>query len=150
MKTKHSPEMKFIDVVVLEDEAETRQMIVDSIEGFTDASRIRAFASEEEVVRFLDRQTILSSLHHQRPPRLIILDLNVRGVKSFKTLRRLRELKLTRTTPIVIFSDSGDALDISKSYELGANAFVRKPVQFDKFDEAVESIGQFWLTTNQM
>lgn len=150
MTVTHNPELKSTDVVVLDDEPEALKSIVDALEEFTISSGIRAFAREEDVWGFLDHHEVLARLHHQSLPRLIILDLNISGTKSFRTLQRLRKMAFTRHTPIVIFSDSCDHLDIQKCYEFGANAFVRKPVRFEAFDEAIQSIAHFWLDVNQI
>ena len=142
-------EKKLTDVVVIEDEVEARKSILLSLEEFTNPSLIRIFTCEDEARRFFDRQNILSRIRTQPPIRLILLDLNIGGVKSFQTLRRLRNLKYTRYTPIVIFSDSSDLADIRRSYEMGANAFVTKPVSFTEFDVAVQMIAHFWLDMNR-
>lgn len=150
MNTKSWGEDKPTEVVVLEDETEARKTIIDSLEEFTNPWGIKAFATEAEAQRFFEQQDIKFHEHHEPPIRLILLDLNIDGTRSFGTLKRLREMDSTRNTPIVVFSDSSNAGDIRKTYEHGANAFVTKPIGFEAFDEAVQAIAYFWLDMNRI
>jgi two-component system response regulator len=82
-------------------------------------------------------------------PQLILLDLKLPIVDGFEVLRRLRSDDRTRLLPIVVLTTSNEEADRLRSYDLGANSFVQKPVQFDQFMEAVRHLGLYWLLLNQ-
>jgi two-component system, response regulator len=82
-------------------------------------------------------------------PVLVLLDLNLPRIDGLEVLRRIRADARTRLLPIVILTSSKEAEDVLRGYTLGANAYVRKPVDFTEFAVAAQSIGAFWLLLNQ-
>lgn len=82
-------------------------------------------------------------------PALILLDLKLPKVDGLTVLKTLRSGERTRRIPIVILTTSSEQLDISSSYDLGANSYIRKPVDFNQFVEAVNSLGLYWLVVNE-
>lgn len=83
-------------------------------------------------------------------PALVLLDLKLPKVDGLEVLRRLRADERTRLLPIVVLTASREDEDIVRSYTLGANAYVRKPVDFPKFVEAAKTLGLFWLLLNEL
>jgi two-component system response regulator len=83
-------------------------------------------------------------------PQVILLDLNLPKVGGLEVLKRLRADDRTRLLPVVVLTSSKEEEDIVASYENGANAYVRKPVEFDRFSEAVSTLGLFWLLLNEV
>jgi two-component system, response regulator len=81
-------------------------------------------------------------------PVLILLDLKLPKVDGLEVLRRLRSDRRTRHLPVVVFTSSNEAHDIAESYNLGANSYIRKPVDYGQFSEAVRLIGTYWLIEN--
>lgn len=92
-------------------------------------------------------------IYHERDtrdlPSVILLDLKLPKVDGLEVLRALRSHSLTRMVPIVVLTTSNEDQDIVKSYSFGANSYVRKPVDFEQFTEAVGQLGMYWLLTNQ-
>jgi two-component system, response regulator len=82
-------------------------------------------------------------------PRLVLLDLKLPKVDGLEVLRQLRANERTRRLPVVILTSSQEQQDIMAGYELGANSYVRKPVDFTQFVEAVRILGLFWLLLNE-
>ena len=121
---------------------------------------IRAFEKSRlvnEVVLVRDGQEALDYLfgtgaHAGRDlsimPELMLLDLKLPKLGGLEVLRRLRQDPRTRRQPVVVLTSSNEEQDIISSYDLGANSFVRKPVDFEQFLEAARQLGLYWLVLN--
>jgi len=82
-------------------------------------------------------------------PQIVLLDLNLPKVSGLSVLRQLRADGRTRLLPVVVLTSSKEDEDIIESYELGANSYIRKPVEFARFSEAVKTLGLYWLLLNE-
>ena len=82
-------------------------------------------------------------------PEVTLLDLKIPKVHGLEVLRRLRADERTKLAPVVILTSSNEDEDRLKGYDLGANSYVRKPVDFDEFMDAVRQLGLYWLLLNQ-
>ncbi|WP_433796281.1 response regulator [Actinoplanes sp. CA-252034] len=82
-------------------------------------------------------------------PALILLDLNMPKVSGLEVLRSIRSHDRTRYLPVVVLTTSTEERDIVNTYDLGANSFIRKPVAFDEFLDAVRLLGMYWLLVNR-
>jgi two-component system response regulator len=82
-------------------------------------------------------------------PGLILLDLNLPKIAGLEVLRRVRADERTRVIPVVVLTSSAQPEDIFSSYDRGANAFVRKPVDFSEFNAAISTICNFWILLNK-
>lgn len=83
-------------------------------------------------------------------PHFVLLDLKLPKVNGLQVLKRIREQEQTRRLPVIIFTSSSEGEDMLESYNLGANSYVRKPVDFDRFSEATRQVGLYWLGLNQV
>ncbi len=82
-------------------------------------------------------------------PVVVLLDLKLPRVDGLEVLRRIRCDDSTRLLPVVVLTSSSEEKDIVRSYDLGANSYIRKPVRFSDFVEAVRQLGLYWLVLNQ-
>ncbi|MEB3885434.1 response regulator [Lyngbya sp. CCY1209] len=82
-------------------------------------------------------------------PQVVLLDLKLPKIDGLGVLRQIRTQGRTRRLPVVVFTSSSEDEDIAESYDLGANAYVQKPVEFDRFAEAVRHLGLFWISINE-
>jgi two-component system, response regulator len=82
-------------------------------------------------------------------PSVVLLDLKLPKINGLEVLRALRSEQRTRLLPVVVLSSSNEERDLLASYELGANSYVRKPVDFGQFLDAARQLGQYWLSVNQ-
>lgn len=100
----------------------------------------------QEAVNYLFEECFLPG---NRPPTLILLDLNLPKLDGLEVLKRIRKDERTRRLPVVILTTSSELVDICSSYDLGANSYIRKPLDFNQFTDAVHSLGHYWLVINE-
>jgi two-component system response regulator len=84
-----------------------------------------------------------------RPPALVLLDLNLPRVTGLDVLRAMRADERTRFVPVVVLTSSLEDEDLVESYRLGANSYIRKPIDFEAFQAAARQLGTYWLLLNQ-
>jgi two-component system response regulator len=85
----------------------------------------------------------------QPVPAVVLLDLKLPRIEGLEVLRRIRADQRTRLLPVVVLTSSAEDEDLVKSYQLGANGYVRKPVDFSVFMDAARTLGLFWLLLNE-
>jgi two-component system, response regulator len=107
-------------------------------------------ANELMVAR--DGEEALKMLHggDRIVPAVVLLDLNLPKIEGLEVLRRIRADEQTKLLPVVILTSSREESDLIKGYSNGANSYIRKPVDFEKFIEAVQSLGLYWLVLNEL
>jgi CheY-like chemotaxis protein len=86
---------------------------------------------------------------HSQQPQVILLDLKLPKVDGLEVLRRVRNDPRTRLLPVVILTSSKEEKDLVNGYALGANSYIRKPVDFSKFTESIRQLGLYWLVLNE-
>lgn len=113
-------------------------------------SALHSLHLANEIVVVNDGSQVLEYLAKPNPvPAVILVDLKMPKVDGLEVLRQVRATPATRTVPVVILTSSREESDLIKGYELGANAYVVKPVDFDEFISAVSQLGIFWALVNE-
>ncbi len=103
----------------------------------------------EEALDYLFARNKFAGRHNEEDPVVVLLDLKLPKVDGLQVLRELRGNKRTKLTPVVVLTSSTEERDMCESYSLGANSYVRKPVDFVKFSEAVKQLELYWLVLNE-
>jgi len=102
-----------------------------------------------EALDFLFSEGSYTNRVAEHLPELILLDLKLPKVDGLEVLKRIRANERTKLLPVVILTSSNEQSDIISGYELGVNSYIRKPVDFEQFIEAVRQLGLYWLVLNQ-
>lgn len=103
-----------------------------------------------EAVDFLFGQGAYAGRNIDLLPQLILLDLNMPRMNGLEVLQKIRATAHTRRLPVVVLTTSNEERDLVQSYDLGANSYVRKPVDYDQFVAAVSQLGLYWLVLNEL
>ena len=129
-------------ILLVEDNPDDEELTLDAL-------RTGGVTNEINVAR--DGAEALDMLFAPNTPRpqLILLDLKLPRVSGLEVLRRIRSTPETRHIPTVVLTSSSENSDILGSYELGANSYVRKPVEFGEFVRAVQTLGAYWVIVNE-
>jgi len=130
-----------VSILLVEDNADDEQLTLRALKKNGIANDIQVARSGEEAVEKL--------LGAGPLPQLMLLDLNLPKMNGLDVLKRVRAEPKTKLLPVVVLTTSKQEQDIISSYTLGANAYVRKPVDFAQFAEAVQTLGLFWLVLNE-
>lgn len=134
---------RLIEILLVEDNPEQADMTMDALKEGRIRNRIHWVEDGEEALAFARRQ----GRHGAAPrPDLILLDLRLPRLSGHEVLEELKADPALRRIPVVIMTESDDEKDILDAYNHHANCYVTKPVDMDKFIEAVRSIEDFWLT----
>jgi two-component system response regulator len=130
-------------VVLVEDNADDEQLTLRAMNQTDHGAFVHVARDGEEALR-----TLLGFAEDQLPD-LVLLDLKLPKVSGLEVLRQLRENHLTCELPVVVLTSSDEERDIAEAYRLGANSYVRKPVDYDEFMDSVRQLGAYWLGVNR-
>ena len=131
-------------ILLVEDDADDEELTLDALRRGGVNTQIAVARDGAQALDFLFAPDANEGLPH-----LVLLDLKLPKIAGLEVLRRIRAHPGTRRIPTVILTSSSEHSDIRDSYELGANSYVRKPVQFDDFVRAVQSLGSYWVLINE-
>jgi len=135
-------------ILLVEDNADDVELTVRAFARSQVANDVVVVRDGHEALEYL----FATGAHAGRGPALpevVLLDLNLPKVDGLEVLRRIRGDDRTRRLPVVVLTSSGEERDLIQSYDLGANSFVRKPVDFAEFIDATRQLGLYWLVLNR-
>ena len=135
-------------ILIVDDDENNVEMILMALSRQDFACNPMVAGDGAEALDYLHRREKLQG-DNGGPPVLVLLDLKMPRMDGFEFLRELRASETLKMIPAVVFTSSSDERDRRKSYQLGANAYVVKPVDFDEFLAAIHAIGAFWTSVNQ-
>jgi len=135
-------------IVLVEDNANDEELTLRAFRKTKIANRVVVVRDGAEALDYF----FLRGRHAARPPteiaQLVLLDLKLPKVDGLDVLRALRAAERTRLIPVVVLTSSVEDQDVVRSYGLGANSYVQKPVDYTQFVEAVRQLGLYWLAIN--
>ncbi len=128
-------------IVLVEDNRDDEELTLRALHRNNIANDVRVARDGAEALELLLAEGDL--------PQVVLLDLKLPKIDGLEVLRRLRANERTRLLPVVVLTSSREERDVIESYSLGANSYVRKPVDFAQFVEAVRNLGLYWLVLNE-
>ncbi len=136
-------------ILLVEDNPDDVDLTLRAFEKSKVANDIVVVRDGEQALNYLFRTGSHAGRDPERMPEVVLLDLKLPKVDGLEVLRRMRSDERTRRLPVVVLTSSKEESDIIRSYDLGANSFVRKPVDFAQFIEAAQQLGLYWLVLNE-
>ena len=136
-------------ILLVEDNPDDEELTRRALKEANIANEIIVARNGLEALDFLFGTGAYAGRELTRLPQLILLDIKLPKLNGLQVLERLRADPRTRLIPVVILTGSSEEEDVLSSYQLGANSYVRKPVEFERFSEAIRHVGLYWLLINQ-
>jgi DNA-binding response OmpR family regulator len=129
-------------ILLVEDDPDHELLTIRALKKSNIANDVRVARDGEEAINLLFGENALR-------PQVILLDLKLPKIEGLEVLRRIRESEATRMLPVVVLTSSDEERDVVRSYKLGVNSYIRKPVNFNDFAEATRQLGMYWLVLNE-
>ncbi len=136
-------------ILLVEDNADDELLTLRALKKNNIRNEVVVARDGSEALDYLFGTGIHAGRDLRVMPQVVLLDLKLPKVDGFEVLARVRSGEATKLLPVVILTTSNEDQDRIRGYGLGANSFVRKPVEFDKFIEAVRQLGLYWLILNE-
>ena len=136
-------------ILLVEDNADDEELTLRAFKRSKVLNQVEVVRDGVEALDYLFATGTHADRDPKAMPSVILLDLKLPKLGGLDVLRRVRADERTRRIPVVVLTSSNEEKDILSSYGLGANSFVRKPVDFAQFMEAAQQLGLYWLVTNE-
>lgn len=138
-----------LEILLVEDNPNDAELAIRALKKHNLANNLIHVTDGQAALDFL----LGTGIHHGRDvhqyPKVVLLDLKLPKLDGIEVLRQVRADERTKLVPIVIMTSSREDRDVVESYKLGANSYIVKPVDFEKFSEAVSHLGLYWLLLNE-
>lgn len=142
-------ELEEVEILIVEDNENDAEMALRALKKNNLTNHVLVVPDGEEALDFIFARGKYEYRKDYKRPRMILLDLKLPKVDGMEVLRAMKENAETRIIPVIILTSSREECDLLDSYRLGVNSYIVKPVDFDKFVNAVHDLGMYWLLLNQ-
>ncbi len=138
-----------VEIILVEDDPADAELALHALRNGNLGNKIYVLRDGEEALDFIFCRGPFSGRHRNHTPRLILLDLKLPKIDGLEVLRQLKADPHTRPIPVVVLTSSREEQDLVRSYQLGVNSYIQKPVDFQQFRETIKQLGLYWLVVNQ-
>jgi two-component system response regulator len=139
-----------VEVLIVEDNDEDAELAIRALKKHHLANNVVHLSDGEQALDFIFGRGNYSGRVISQMPRVILLDIKMPKVSGLEVLKAVKSDPLMKVIPVVILTSSEEDPDIKKSYELGANSYIVKPVEFDNFSRTVADLGMYWMVVNRV
>lgn len=136
-----------VEILLIEDNEDDIELTREALHAGKIANTLTVIRDGQEAIQYLFENT-QSPLTPDRYPKLILLDLRLPKVDGIEVLKRIKGEPVLCRVPVVVLTTSKRDEDIVRSYDLGVNSYIQKPVHFDKFVETIKTLELYWVLTN--
>ena len=139
-----------IEILLIEDNEKDIELTLHALRAEKLGNQIQVARDGEEALQILNAQENQLAAGKGVLPRLILLDLKLPKVDGLQVLRQIKSNPITQVIPVVVMTSSKEDEDMVRSYRLGVNSYLQKPVNFEQFRNMVKDLGLYWLLVNQL
>lgn len=138
-----------VEILIVEDNPNDAEMAMRALKRNNLTNKVFVVTDGQEALDFLFSNGKYNMRKNCMRPRMVLLDLKLPKVDGLEVLKELKENPETRIIPVIILTSSKEEKDLIESYKSGVNSYIVKPVDFEKFVDAVNELGMYWLLLNQ-
>ena len=138
-----------IELLLVEDDSSDVELTLLAFQDMKLANNIHVARDGAEALEFVFATDRYAGRDVDHGPRVVLLDLKLPKVDGLEVLRRIRADPRTRTLPVVVLTSSNQERDVTEAYALGVNSYIVKPVDFDRFAQAIRELGLYWMVLNE-
>lgn len=139
-----------VEILLVEDNMDDAEMTIRALRKKNLTNRLTHLSDGEEALDFLFGKGKFEGRDINLKPKLILLDLKMPKIDGMEVLEKVKSNSETKKIPVVVLTSSKEDPDLRKCYELGANSYIVKPVEFESFMNAVSELGLYWMLLNQV
>ncbi len=141
--------MNALTILLVEDNPDDEELTLRALRQNNIMNQVNVARDGAEAIDYLFCQGAYKARDPLQKPAIVMLDLKLPKIDGLEVLRRIRADERTRLMPVVILTSSKEEQDLIKGYSLGANSYIRKPVDFNQFVNTVGQLGLYWLVLNE-
>ena len=138
-----------VEILLVEDNDQDAELTIRGLKKQNMANHLHRVEDGQQALHFLFATGPYADRKIAQVPRVVLLDLKLPKVDGLEVLRRVKSDERTKMIPVVVMTSSKEDRDMVESYKLGVNSYITKPVEFEKFIEAVKQFGLYWLLVNR-
>jgi CheY-like chemotaxis protein len=138
-----------VEILLVEDNPSDAELAIRALKAKRLANRVRVVTDGQEALDYLFCKGAYATRHGSAQPKVVLLDLKLPKVDGLTVLRRIKADEKTRMIPVVVLTSSEQEKDVINSYTFGVNSYIVKPIDFEKFGEAISQLGLYWLLLNK-
>ena len=142
-------ENNIVEILIVEDSPPDLELALRALKKANLSNRIHIARDGAEALEFIFCEGEHSGRKIENGPKVILLDLKLPKIDGLEVLKRIKGDPRTNSIPVVVLTSSKEQKDVAESYKLGVNSYIVKPVNFERFAEAVQKLGMYWLLLNQ-
>lgn len=141
--------MKSVEILLVEDNDNDAELALRALRKNNMVNKVVHVKDGPEALDYVFCTGKFNDRNKEEVPKLILLDLKLPKLTGLEVLKAIKEDVVAKTIPVVMLSSSKEEPDIKSAYELGANSYIVKPVEFDKFTDAMKNVGYYWMLINE-
>ena len=139
-----------VEILIVEDNPNDAEMALRALKKNKLSNKVLLINDGAEALDFFFARGKYEAVKNDIKPKVVLLDLKLPKVDGLAVLREIKSSERTKMIPVVVLTSSKEESDMVESYKLGVNSYIVKPVDFDKFVEAVRNLGMYWLLLNEL
>lgn len=143
------PALNVVEILLVEDNPNDVELTLRALKKHNLANKVHVVKDGAEALEYIFATGTYNERDIQHRPKVVLLDLKLPKVDGLEVLRQIKSDERTKVIPVVVLTSSKEERDLVESYKLGANSYITKPVDFDKFINSVAELGLYWLLLNQ-